>query len=99
MKHTPTPWIADCIGSSDAGENPVDVFDIGPEQRGVLMQRVATVAGNDAQFIVKAVNAHDELTAALRDVVNMHAMPDGMYRDMTGAMKRAREALAKAEAA
>jgi hypothetical protein len=56
----------------------------------------------NGQFVMRCVEAHNELVAALRDLVNMHAM-DGLnagvlYTDRTGAMERARAALAKVQA-
>ncbi len=75
MAHTPTPWTTRPIPSGDE-ENPEDVvWDLYAEPvPGLLETRlVFTVDRGDffglnrenAEFIVWAVNAHDELVAAL----------------------------------
>ena len=63
MKHTPTPWSTDLIGT--AGHSPdICVYDIEAQNA----KRIATVAGPDAAFIVQACNSHDDLVAALADL-------------------------------
>lgn len=64
-KHTPTPWKSQAIRK--AGREPV--FAIGHQVTG----QIATVINGqetDAAFIVRAVNAHDALVAALRDITD-----------------------------
>lgn len=64
MQHTPTPWTVDRNGTIRASST-------GPLSNPV---HAATIANNndelmeaDAQFIVRACNAHDELITQLRD--------------------------------
>ena len=67
---TPLPWAHEQIGVSDAGPNGVDVFDIGPvDHEGCMRVRVATVADEDAAYIVHAANAYPKLVEALRSLV------------------------------
>lgn len=60
---------------------------------------LTSLLGSAEAELEQANKRCEELLAVLRDVLSMHSMPDNFYRDMTGAMKRARAALAQEEAA
>lgn len=67
---TSLPWSTEHIGVSDAGPNGEDVFDIGPcDHEGAMRKRVATVAGDDAAYIVHACNAYPRLVKVLEAAV------------------------------
>ena len=63
MKHTPIPFRLEKIGISNA--HGVDVFEIIAANG----ERIATVAGSDAAFIVQACNSHDQNVAKIADLV------------------------------
>ena len=86
---TPLPWQSEQIGVTDAGPNGIDVFDLGPcDKEGAMRVRVATVAGDDAAYIVAACNAYPELVAALRacgwylDLPECESIPHESLRTM-----------------
>ncbi|HYD06525.1 MAG TPA: hypothetical protein VEC60_12410 [Reyranella sp.] len=87
VKHTPTPWVRSGnllhVGTSTRAKNRI-----------AATFRYDDNADANAAFIVKAVNAHDELVAALTRIRDFD-------RDVTGGPEMvaiARAALAKAEA-
>ncbi len=110
MSHTPTPWAifndhpdldtANCLAyirPSDADRetrNPWGFSDIAccygfdePEQK------------SNVEFIVRAVNAHEELVAALRSFIVAFEQNDGDFSDIENSRYiAARSAVAKAEA-
>lgn len=57
MQHTPTPWEV-------SGEENGIITIRGDIERGRLFAVADTVKWTDAEFIVRAVNAHDDLVAA-----------------------------------
>ena len=74
---TALPWSYEQIGVSDAGPNGVDVFDIGPcDHEGAMRVRVATVAGDDAAYLVHCANSYPRLVQALREIL-AHIEADG----------------------
>lgn len=85
-KHTPTPW--EVKGNLNKIENAkgLTVCDL----------RSNTVdADADAEFIVRAVNSHEELLAVVRNLVTcMDAEPDGFH---VAFIAQAKKAIAKAE--
>ena len=94
MPHTPLPWFAfegECTGDPCIG------CETGT---------IAVCEGNEgeaeanAEFIVKAVNSHDDLLDACKEVVGvLGRLPsvDPLISDAHTACKRARAAIAKAE--
>ena len=99
-KHTPTPWTADLGGCITSSGLPIVTG-----RNGALL---ATLAMNghkgaaNADFIVRAVNAHDELVAALRRMMEQPTMnPLNMTPEqrveLWAAHDQARAALAKAQ--
>ena len=66
-KHTQTPWAVEYVGSGGHPANPTDVYEILSADGHA---RVAEyVSGDDATFIVRAANSHDELVKALQHFV------------------------------
>lgn len=72
QEHTPTPWRAMEMGSEGAR-----LFQVTTDKR-QAMKHIADVMARDtltdfanAAFIVRAVNAHDELVEALEDARNV----------------------------
>jgi len=97
-QHTPTPWNARPIYAKDGR------FELRSERhQSVGYAPLAYVRGDkretggdgeaNAQFIVRACNAHDQLVAALKAVVEFYS-----YAEF-GPIAQAREALAAAGAA
>lgn len=69
-KHTPTPWIAEGqqIVSEENGYRVAIVSSPHPRARGKeRMEDLEYCQGNTA-FIVRAVNSHEQLVAALREI-------------------------------
>jgi hypothetical protein len=71
MKHTPTPW--------RTAEGAVSILVDLPDHAPQVTQKITDVNGTlsakeriaNAAFIVRAVNAHDDLVAALRDAIEL----------------------------
>jgi hypothetical protein len=85
--HTPTPWFIVANHTKDQYE-----FVGGKDQ--------CLLAGHsshqpDAQHIVRCVNAHDDLIAALQDIAQQTCPPDSIGYAMA---QKARAALAKVSA-
>lgn len=99
-KHTPGPW------KSDEMAEDMALFHItGPDGRRVasvdcrttFMEDVDEAAAN-AAFIVRAVNCHEELLAALKSMVSaFHPTQGGSDIYCDAATNAARAAIAKAE--
>jgi hypothetical protein len=67
-EHTPTPWRAD--ESEPAGQVILSsTVAFGPGQKQLCNVGHLTCAANDAEFIVRAVNCHDDLVAALKEAI------------------------------
>lgn len=66
-KHTPTPWE---VGDTGDGWNISATL---ADANGVRIHRVARKLDSeaDAAYIVRAVNAHEQLVEALRDVLSV----------------------------
>jgi hypothetical protein len=97
QKHTPTPWYVaamnDCLFIFDRAPSPAP-YD-GPIPGGSPATVIAKLdypkADANAAFIVRAVNAHDDLVKALEQIAGMDDKP------VPGAYARiARAALSKA---
>ena len=102
MKHTPTPWSYQCIGLAGIG-----LF--GPDNKALWHhERSDEESHANSEFIVLAVNSHEQMVAALRETLRKAVeLFDDAPNEMTaqsvtlaeGVFKRARAALAAAEAA
>lgn len=97
-KHTPTPW--EISRSKYKGQEHLGLRNVDSLTEAVW--RVDSGAGlnpardeANAAFIVRAVNAHDELVEALSDIVHSVGGDTGFARQQR--MKKARAAIAKAE--
>ena len=103
-KHTPGQWTVD----EDRGHiiGP-DFGAIGASTVAIVSRLHNTRGDDDPQTMrlrgeanARLIAAAPDLLNALRDVLNMHAMDGHMqgtfYRDTTGAMQRARAAIARA---
>jgi hypothetical protein len=73
MKHTPTPWVSTVNFKTDCEGNEIvvsaAVWKKGDEQAGSNRTALALVQYNhkeNAEYIAKCVNAHDELVAYLK---------------------------------
>lgn len=100
QSHTPTPWYVSPVVSHDgdyaiADENGALIATILADQTFVDNQ---CCARDNAAYIVKAVNCHDELVIALRSLVAASGQPSpmGSIYDLCRALPYAREVLAKA---
>lgn len=84
-KHTPGPWRVGDAGATVFGPKKPD---------GSLPEIIASrLKGDNARFIVRAVNCHDELLEALRNIAN-----DSRFWQLDSSyQEQARAAIAKAE--
>ena len=95
VTHTPTPWANDGYGSlRGADGRQVDVWGLSV----AYAQRSPETEGN-AAFIVKAVNAHDRLKAALEDMIEWARLVSDEYIDGSDLRKEYLESLKEARAA
>lgn len=103
MKHTKTPWFTEehessnFPGCSFDGRDWFKYIDTGK----IKYCTVARVHGaikeeacSNAEFIVKAVNCHDELVLALESVLRHDEnrkieLPDYLYKDIQEALEKA----------
>ena len=103
MEHTPTPWSIDklptriCVAGRKGFSGDYRVADAHQSPQLAFTPRHEEAVAN-AAFIVKAVNSHDELVAALKNVANTYDAKS--YRE--GSQERrlgdlARAALSRAE--
>jgi len=93
QQHTPGPWstLADC--RPGASRNLIAAYR--DDQMIFIAQEVRD---QDAEHIVRACNAHDELVAALRAMLDVVGSPNNNISDLyKGAIKHARAMLDKAE--
>jgi len=91
-KHTPTPWHLSI--DEDTNEVIPDIFD-GESEDAIHIAHCLSEAGNpteNAKFIVRAVNAHDELVAALEGLLDCTESRPTNYNERVAA----KAALAKA---
>jgi len=98
MKHTPTPWKINALFNI-AGANDRPVGTTGSNGlEGWYEENI-----DNAKFIVKAVNCHDDLVEAIKEIVGF-CYPNGLFRgesNMAGIIDiacMAKEALEKADA-
>jgi len=97
MKHTPTPWKTQNpnTGNPEVDNHWLDVVET--EKTG----SICTAYTQDAKFIVKAVNCHDELVEALKATQNIllqnRALGLCQGSEYVYIVKKIQQALAKAE--
>lgn len=102
MNHTPTPWnTAEPIHEYKSGSVWVStVFaENGPEWGKIAAEATAPdreMARANAEFIVKACNAHKDLVTALKSILDTQTMPTAVHA-MDECYRIAKEAIAKAE--
>ncbi len=99
-KHTPTPWFIERIN-----KQAPSIVHIVSRKGGTISDEVASVycadAGSEqeanAKFIVKAVNCHDELLAALKEYQRLYeeVQPAGGWQ---GVYELGNAAIERAEA-
>jgi hypothetical protein len=109
-EHTPTPWRA------DMGEFPPQMklepylrSYVGPDGETIRVKGFALSGGNvemdearaNSEFIVKAVNCHDDLVAACKKLVASYDADKGSYAlsELSDALHLADAAVLKAERA
>ena len=102
MTHTPTPWLAVHQVNTDGAWDIVNQGET-EYQKGVLVAHLGgSLAGGDtpeadAKFIELAVNCHDELVAALEELVSEADTHGGSVRSVSRySIDKARAALSKA---
>lgn len=90
-EHTPTPW---CAVKYESGWAL-----IGPTSDDKIARVEKTNGHANAAFIVRAVNAHEELLAALKETLSelRWTSKNGQFPGMDGTIKIAKQAIAKAE--
>jgi len=97
-KHTPTPWK---LSLPDGDSRFVASIQIGDKS---LNDREQVLSNADAAFIVRAVNAHQELLDAAKEALEKLELIDQINFDETGEempspeTEQLRQAIAKAEA-
>lgn len=103
-KHTPTPWTAEpsaahyeilCGRGAESVPHATQVANV------LMIGERREACRANADFIIRACNAHDELVAALRGLIETAewAVPDTREKGLHGVIADARAALAKAGAA
>jgi len=99
-KHTPTPWK---LGKAPDGKTTIQATDeIGLHLFEQTFQ--GSIANANAAFIVRAVNAHQELLDAAKEALEKLELIDQINFDETGEempspeTEQLRQAIAKAEA-
>ena len=101
-QHTPTPWTVEYDNSdeSDGGQ----WFNIGPATVWYSYRsppEVEARAKTDAEFIARACNAHYDLLAACKAVLNAYlteaSWGDGVHEDFGPVIEQAKAAIARAE--
>lgn len=101
--HTPTPWFIDALRESRGVAPKFTVCTLSGEEHTIA----PTIDATDAAYIVKCVNAHEELVAALRalsegintavDIDDDHCTRAEMRKHLFALQEIAEQALAKAE--
>ena len=102
-KHTPIPWAISDVGIGFEIEALVDgklsiiaqTQQLRPNDRDVNH----TERKANAAFIVRAVNSHDALVAALKELLEEHCCDDGSYDGTTRECEVCRPAHAALKAA
>jgi len=99
MKHTKTPWVSGpCCGGEDY---PYTIITKGMETVVIVPKQENGVMEANAQFIVKAVNCHDELLEACKGLLmQTHGFRYVLPRNslLGEAWKKAEAAIRKVEA-
>ena len=93
--HTPTPWTM-----MDFDHGTAIIYD---KEQTVVIPKLTNKA--NAAFIVRAVNAHEEMLSALKEMRTRYARLEGLYAEKAGitydcpngTIKLANRAIAKAE--
>ena len=91
LSHTPTPWRIE----REYGEIEI-TSELGQVAR---IESVSPSAQADAAFIVRAVNAHEELIASIKDAIVSIENGAGLYAasGLKDALRLVDETIAKAE--
>ena len=97
VKHTPTPWEVESYRLNGPYK-----FGIGNGAGTVVVSNLVPLAETDAAFIVRAVNAHDDLVKALKDAAGrcayLHgALPNSVEPHRCDTCKPWHDVIAKAE--
>ena len=102
MKHTELPWHiggdgADIfsVGKQENQSDAIHIADVQPENSGLLGMSVVDAA--NAAFIVKAVNNHERLLEALKDLEIESSFAENKHHDLEDSIMRAKEAIKQAE--
>lgn len=96
MKHTPGPWMAECVGSGGAHDNPTDVYAIVAGREGYKLVAEFTT-DDDAHLIAAAPDLLEALRALYQetaDYIRLNHLGDEHHNR---SMQMARDALAKVE--
>ncbi len=81
--HTPTPWTIDARGSVTSED----------KQNVIMIQPSFALDFNDAAFIVRAVNSHEEMLSVLKEIKKIIHLQD-FYSEFLSVVDKA---IAKAE--
>lgn len=92
--HTPLPWFVESCHAEKKHHKPCWCACIthtpGNDSMDGCVCQYGCVSRADAEFIVRAVNAHDDLVAACREALEYaNMMPGGMHRPAFEGMLRA----------
>ena len=90
MKHTPTPWK---VERCPCGHPSCKKAMVAP-----IAMRQGLMSNEDAQFIVKAVNCHDEMVEVLKEACGAFDLIHGEFSgtaDFVPVHKKIKAALAK----
>ena len=91
MAHTPTPWhLTDAYT-----DKPFEPLIASARGDGISSDIIAGASPDNAAFIVRACNAHDDLVAALEEIVSL---AEWERKDHEAIASTARAALAKVQA-
>ena len=94
MTHTPTPWYA-----YETISDNYSILSCQLKKNGLKTDIAHYVLKEDAEFIVRAVNAHDELVEACKGAIEQMEgfLSDGVSLGMAVKIQQIKQALAKAE--
>lgn len=100
-EHTPVPW--DIFNGGRSTLLHIDTAAENPIGGGVAICSVPAtkdgIGGANADFIVRAVNAHDDLVAALKACVDIFEIQPGRMMPVVVRRQRREDALVRARAA
>ena len=94
-KHTPTPWGVELDTCITLGEDNDSWDEQGNPWHAEAYGQGAETDQANAEFIVRAVNAYDELVAALEELLEAYTPGEDERCDDTAEWDRARAILAK----